>query len=127
MADYIDRDAVISEIERREALMVGDKCISVDAMKSFIKNRPAADVAPVVHGRWILEAHDERVNYRWNVTAECSECCDEQKEIWAGFFPNVPPSIARDVALISAESVKLSNYCPNCGAKMDGGADNATN
>lgn len=124
MADYIDRDAVISEIERREALMVGDKRISVDAMKSFIKNRPATDVAPVVHGRWILEAHDERVNYRWNVTAECSECCDEQKEIWAGFFPNVPSPIARDAALVSAESVKLSNYCPNCGAKMDGGAEN---
>ena len=121
MAEYIDRDAALSEIERREALMVGDKRVSVDAMKSFIKNRPAADVAPVRHGRWILEAHDERVNYRWNVTAECSECCDEQKEIWAGFFPNVPSPIARDAALVSAESVKLSNYCPNCGAKMDGG------
>lgn len=119
MAEYIKREAALHEIERREVLMVGDKRISVDAMKSFIKNRPAADVAPVVHGRWILEAHDERVNYRWNVTAECSECCDEQKEIWAGFFPNVPPSIARDVALVSAESVKLSNYCPNCGARMD--------
>ena len=80
----------------------------------------AADVAPVVHGRWVLEAHDERVNYRWNVTAECSECCDEKKEIWAGFFPNVPDWLARDVALESAKSVKLSNYCPNCGAKMDG-------
>ena len=119
MAEYIDRDAALREIERREARMVGDKRVSVDAMKSFIKNRPAVDVAPVVHGRWILEAHDERVNYRWNVTAECSECCDEQKEIWAGFFPNVPPPIARDVALVSAESVKLSNYCPNCGAKMN--------
>ena len=79
---------------------------------------PAADVAPVRHGRWILEAHDERVNYRWNVTAECSECCDERKEIWAGFFPSVPPSIARGAALVSAENVKLSNYCPNCGADM---------
>ena len=121
MAEYIKREAALHEIERREVLMVGDKRISVDAMKSFIKNRPAADVAPVVHGRWIMEVHDERVNYRWNVTAECSECCDEQKEIWAGFFPNVPPCIARDVALISAESVKLSNYCPNCGARMDAG------
>lgn len=92
-----------------ECLMNENRCIN-----------PSEDVAPVVHGRWILEAHDERVNYRWNVTAECSECCDEQKEIWAGFFPNVPPSIARDAALVSAESVKLSNYCPNCGAKMDG-------
>lgn len=87
----------------------------------------AADVVPVMHGRWILEAHDERVNYRWNVTAECSECCDERKEIWAGFFPGVPSPIAKDVALASAESVKLSNYCPNCGAKMDGCDGNASN
>ena len=119
MAEYIEREAILREIERRESLMVGDKLVSVDAMKSFIKNRQAADVAPVVHGRWVLEAHDERVNYRWNVTAECSECCDEKKEIWAGFFPNVPDWLARDVALESAKSVKLSNYCPNCGAKME--------
>ena len=108
-----------------------DLCEESEILDGFNRDNPAycslflnsADVAPVRHGRWILEAHEERVNYRWNVTAECSECCDEQKEIWAGFFPNVPPSIARDVALVSAESVKLSNYCPNCGAKMDGDAD----
>ena len=91
-----------------DCLMNENRCINT-----------SADVAPVRHGRWILEAHDERVNHRCNVTAECSECCDEQKEIWAGFFPGVPPSIARGAALVSAESVKLSNYCPNCGAKMD--------
>lgn len=116
MAEYIKREAVYSEICTDDNLSSYEKAYCCEIIKAI----PAADVAPVVHGRWILEAHDERVNYRWNVTAECSECCDEQKEIWAGFFPNVPPCIARDVALISAESVKLSNYCPSCGAIMDG-------
>ena len=100
-----------------------DEPIPFETLVSDLRDMKPADVAPVRHGRWILEAHDEMVNYRWNVTAECSECCDEQKEIWAGFFPDVPPSIARDVALVSAESVKLSNYCPNCGADMRGSND----
>ena len=111
MDEYIKKEDAMEIVKRTS----GDYA----AAFSEIRKLPAEDVAPVRHGRWILEAHDERVNYRWNVTAECSECCDEQKKIWAGFFPNVPPSIARSVALVSAESVKLSNYCPNCGAKMD--------
>ena len=96
MADYIDRDAVISEIERREALMVGDKRISVDAMKSFIKNRPAADVAPVRHGRW-------------ECNKPCPVCGGDRFEgldadIWADWEPH---------------------YCTNCGGKMDGGDSDA--
>ena len=93
--------------------------LSCEKFEAAILKIQAADVAPVRHGRWLLQANNERTNYRWNVTAECSECCDEKKEIWAGFFPNVPDWLARDVALESAKSVKLSNYCPNCGAKMD--------
>lgn len=126
MAEYIERETamLLPELSKEYRHYQTDNLDDAyeqgwyDAL-CCLEHIHAADVAPVVHGRWILEAHDERVNYRWNVTAECSECCDEQKEIWAGFFPNVPPCIARDVALISAESVKLSNYCPNCGAKMD--------
>ena len=123
MTEYIEREKVLSKAVPMEG------CFS-DMISAYdVIMLPATDVAPVVHGRWILEAHDERVNYRWNVTAECSECCDEQKEIWAGFFPSVPPSIARGAALVSAKGVKLSNYCPKCGAKMDleDGADNNAN
>lgn len=130
MAEYIEREALRDEllnisIDTSNLYNCGI-LEGLDRATKRLNEQPAADVTPVRHGRWILEAHDERVNYRWNVTAECSECCDEQKEIWAGFFPSVPPSIARGAALVSAESVKLSNYCPNCGAKMDGGAGHET-
>ena len=126
MAEYIERDALmlrIKEIHCAECDSYnGVRCRAcwVDDTLDYIDSEPAADVAPVRHGRWLLQANNERTNYRWNVTAECSECCDEEKEIWGGFFPNVPDWLARDVALESAKSVKLSNYCPNCGAKMDG-------
>lgn len=58
----------------------------------LIDEIPAADVAPVVHGRWIM--HDDE----FGLTCECSVC--------------------------HIETMGDGNYCPNCGAKMDGGADN---
>ena len=53
---------------------------------------PAADVAPVVHGEWVL--------FRSSVTGELSL-----------YF----------CASCRAASTEKSNYCPECGAKMDGG------
>ena len=87
--------------------MVGDKRISVDAMKSFIKNRPAADVSPVVHGRWISLTECS------NAGVYCSIC---HKKVYK-----------EDYAWCNRKNKVRSSYCPNCGAKMDGGADNATN
>ena len=56
---------------------------------------PAADVAPVRHGKW-------RYYHKQNI-AVCTEC---------GFERNLDENFGRAVS------------CPNCGAKMDGGADN---
>ena len=93
--------------------------VHISGAMNAIDEMPAADVASVRHGRWLYEIHKENVNFRWNVTVKCSECYDNRKEIWGGFFPNVPDCIARDVALQSAKQIKLDNYCPHCGAKMD--------
>lgn len=61
---------------------------------------PAADVAPVVHGRWITweEAGNDIPSPHRH---ECSVC--------------------HDVAQVLVNGVELlSDYCPNCGARMDG-------
>ena len=55
---------------------------------------PAADVAPVVHGRW--ETNSDRPD-----SLICSVC-----KCGFDMWKHDP-----------------HNYCPNCGSKMDGGAD----
>ena len=57
MAEYIERSAAI------RALTLHD-CDSADA-KIVIRDIPAADVAPVVHGRWVID----RKNHCY-----CSHC-----------------------------------------------------
>ena len=57
----------------------------------YIEQIPAADVTPVVHGRWI-EDHDY---------LKCPECSVMVK--WDFTFFDIGDW----------------NYCPNCGAKMD--------
>lgn len=107
MAEYFEREALLREIERRERLMVGDKTISVDALKRFILNRPTADVAPVVHGRW--EWFDEETGtpstgYEREWGWRCSHCREELPDDYDD--PDDSPAF---------------RFCYNCGAKMDGG------
>lgn len=93
----------------------------IDTASAFLESIPDAPNASLrPKGEWKLEAHDERSNYRWNVTAECPECHHSKGEIWAGFFPGFPKHMAEEVALQSAKTVKLDNFCPNCGADMRG-------
>ena len=113
VAKYIDREALIEWLKRIPLIDLSDgrglcRVIMEDAFKKAIKKMPKGiivDVAPVRHGRWIslTECANEGVY--------CSIC---KKKVWKS-----------DYAWCSKSSRnKLrSNYCPNCGAKMDGGAD----
>lgn len=93
MDEYIKREAVIDRLKRNlDACNPGsfsELCYrdAIETVKCF----PAADVAPVVHGRW--EKH-----YRSGTpVAEgyVSTCCD----MWNN---------------------RKSDYCPFCGAIMEG-------
>ena len=61
----------------------------IETVLEYAENLPAADVAPVRHGRW------EYGDY-YDIGDVCSEC------LWDSQM--VQPSY---------------RYCPNCGAKMD--------
>lgn len=65
-------------------------------VRDVIRGVPAADVAPVVHGRWRY----------CGFLQECQTC----GEIYS---------------MHGGNAGKSWNYCPNCGAKMDGGDGDA--
>ena len=65
---------------------------------------PSADAESVRHGHWI--EHDEDI---CSNEAECSEC---HKRIGHSGLPD--------------RFLREFKYCPNCGAKMDGGDDSET-
>lgn len=93
----------------------------INTVLESIDEQPTIDAEPVRHGTWRLTAHKESANYGWNVTADCPECGYEKGEIYAAYFPGFPDALARDILLDNAKSVKMDNFCPNCGVKMDGG------
>lgn len=84
MAEYIEREAAIRVVNGQSSLTM-----TRSSLIDSISKLPAADVAPVVHGRWIA-LHDE--------FCTCSICKYPVYLMW-----------------------DQTNYCPNCGAKMDGG------
>ena len=97
MAKYINREELVEWLKRIPLKDLSDglglcRVIMEEDFKRAIRTIPAGtiiDVAPVVHGRWIM--HDDE----FGLTCECSAC--------------------------HIETMGDGNYCPNCGAKMDGG------
>ena len=96
MAEYIDREALLKHLQECRETSAGS-CPTfavIAAVQAYVGGMPAADVAPVVHGKW---APSEE-NPGFLVCSACGDCyvVDE----WA--------------------DGKKWRYCPACGAKMDG-------
>lgn len=101
MAEYIERAALI-EAFYKDAERCGDPEIPWDlsAIETEIEDAPAADVAPVVHGRW----ETDREDIEWGNHLKRKHCTN------CGKRPHFDKEKREFI---------LSDYCPNCGAKME--------
>ena len=106
--EYISREAAVKYIKSEQCRTCSDiglcgNCAVLVAVK-LLEKVPAADVAEVVHGQWEGEgdgyADGEIVLDVWHCS-QCGYCIDDGTD-----NPDCLP-----------------NYCPNCGAKMDGAAE----
>ena len=96
MADeYIRRSDALRGVELFQCGWAEIEAVQAD----YIERLPAADVAPVVHGKWVHSRYD-RSSEQFDVV-KCSRCGLE--------------------AYAMAYHVRDGNYCPRCGARMDGG------
>nr|DAP44992.1 MAG TPA: C2H2 type zinc-finger protein [Caudoviricetes sp.] len=91
-------------IERKAALDAVHKwCDPCGAAVEAVLSVPAADAAPVVHGRWVLHYTAIGAPY-----TECSRCCTDI----------AAPMVGGGLLKLDMREMP---YCPICGAQMDGG------
>ena len=94
---YILRSGAIDAIKRNSGtLYTREAEFLLRKVILLLKNAPAADVSAVVHGQWVTHYRSGTPVAKGYV----STCCD----MWNN---------------------RKSDYCPSCGAKMDGGCENA--
>ena len=98
MGEFIEREAAVKIAEKyglTDGSVLGKHSGLADCIASEIESLPAADAAPVAHGRW------ENGNPICPVCGE-DKFKDLDADIWCDWQPD---------------------FCPNCGAKMDGGVE----
>ena len=96
MSEYIEREYAVDAVVD-VYYNTPDINLSCEKFETAIFKIPSADVAPVRHGCW-ERVIPSKSAAKWSTRVSCSNCHS------AGYAHH--------------------KYCPNCGAKMDGGADN---
>lgn len=109
MSDYINRDELIKHIKDLPTWW-GDDSVGyafyLTRAITSIENAPAVDVQEIKHGEWTKD--DSGGCY-------CSAC---------GWYADYDYDYVTYVTNNGLGSGDF-NYCPHCGAKMDGGNNNA--
>ena len=125
MKEYIEREALMRQIKEIHCADCnsyhGVRCRAcwVDDTFGYIESEPAADVEPVRHGRWI--EHEETPDDAY-LHHKCSECNVNapfdynMREDWDEGMDGEWDSLG---LVDDGINEHLTDYCPNCGAKMD--------
>ena len=98
MPDLIERHALLKKVY--EHTQERERMTDGEWCRKCIYEAPKVEAEPVRHGRWI-------VHTTWHgmfglIHSECSECKFDRNG-----------------------DLSTWKFCPNCGARMDGGDDNA--
>ena len=100
MAEYIEREDLLELYRMDDPVLNKNGHVPLPVIRQNIMDIPVADVAPVRHGRWISLTDCS------NAGVYCSVC---HKKVYK-----------EDYAICNRKNKLRSDYCPNCGAKMDG-------
>lgn len=110
MGDYIDRYSLLNDLKTSVVFsgrsgVVSSELKGANKVIDRIIAMPTEDVQKVKHGEWV----DIFKNKYSNQVYRCSIC------------KSYPPLVEIYDELNTAHlKQELSDYCPNCGAKMDG-------
>ena len=99
--EYIKRDDAIEAVWKRIKQIGYEDNPYVLSIRQAVREIPAADAAPVKHGRWVET--EEEICWHTENAVECSECGESYILDEWGYD----------------EFKRFMNFCPNCGAKMD--------
>ena len=142
MNEYIEREEIRRAYEKLTRSYVnGNPYIADWRFDEMIEKLPAADVAPVRHGRWELTVHsfyrdtfDESCELCVYIVANCSECSGNHPNSYQVSSKTIyaPEDAGDDFRFDQKEeenkalqefqrrNYQFAYYCPNCGARMDG-------